>query len=55
MNKGEEEDLCDHYFDIIIRRRNIPRRMNWRHHANALSLKIVNQKKVNTLKFLTRL
>jgi hypothetical protein len=37
MNEGEEEDLCDHYFDIIIQRRSIPRRTNWRHCANALS------------------
>jgi hypothetical protein len=37
MNEEEEEDLCDHYFDIIIRRRTIPKRTNWRHHANALS------------------
>jgi hypothetical protein len=37
MNAEEEEDLRDQYYDHIVRRRNIPRRMNWRHRANALS------------------
>jgi hypothetical protein len=37
MNKEEINDLRDHYFDVIIRRRTIPRRTNWRHRADALS------------------
>jgi hypothetical protein len=37
MNEEEEEDLRDHYYDHIVRQRTIPRRTNWRHHANALS------------------
>jgi hypothetical protein len=37
MNEEEIHDLCDHYFDLIVRRRNIPRRTSWRHRANAPS------------------
>jgi hypothetical protein len=37
MNEEEIHDLRDHYFVVIIRQRNIPRRTNWRHRANALS------------------
>ena len=38
MNEEEEEELLhDQYYDHIVMRQNIPRRTNWRHHANALS------------------
>ena len=40
MNVDDDEevdDLHDHFYDQIIRRRNITRRTNWRHRANALS------------------
>jgi hypothetical protein len=40
MNVDDDEqvdDLHDHFYDQIIRRRNITRRTNWQHGANALS------------------
>jgi molybdopterin biosynthesis enzyme len=40
MNVDDNEevvDLHDHFYDQIICRRNIARRTNWRHRANALS------------------